>query len=110
MGPHGNDRQVKTKRSIDAPKREETHRTINDNSPGERPIKSTPSPNFTVLIDNDLCFGCGMCVDICSVCAITMRDDLPVVGEGCIACGLCAQQCPNNAITLVPEKRTTQEV
>jgi len=110
MVPHGAGRQVKTKRSIDTPKREETHRTFNDYSPGERSIKSTPSPDFTVLIDKDLCLGCGMCADICSVCAITMIDGFPVVGEGCIACGLCAQQCPSEAITLVAGKRTTPEV
>jgi len=66
------------------------------------PIARPPAP--AVLIDKDLCLGCGICADTCPVGAIAMRDSYPNVGEECTACGLCAEQCSNNAITLVRER------
>ena len=110
MVPCSTSRQAEMECSIGVPLREGTSPTSTNPPPGKQSTISALSPQFTVLIDEDLCLGCGMCAEVCSVCTITMMDGFPVVGEGCIACGLCAQQCPNNAITLVPEKRTTQEV
>ena len=110
MAPHGTARQVITERSVGIPQREGTHPVFDDFGPGKQSKTSAPSPEFTVSIDQDLCLGCGMCADVCSASAITMRDGFPIVGEGCIACGLCAQQCPNEAITMAPGKKITSEV
>ena len=52
--------------------------------------------------DSDKCTGCGQCVDICPVNAITMVDDIPVIDrEWCIGCGVCAVPCPASAVILV---------
>lgn len=51
--------------------------------------------------DTDACTGCGECVHICPVEAVTMEDDLPVVDpEWCIGCGLCVPRCPEDAAGL----------
>jgi prolipoprotein diacylglyceryltransferase/ferredoxin len=46
------------------------------------------------------CDGCGLCLDLCPVGALTLRDGRAVVGEGCKGCGRCAAACPTGAITL----------
>ena len=60
-----------------------------------------------VIIDEDLCQGCGYCVEFCSQGAIKIRGDkftskgylVPSVEpEKCTACGICAWMCPEAAI------------
>jgi len=47
------------------------------------------------------CTGCGICVDICPVEAISLENDMAVVDERtCTACALCVNECPNGAIAL----------
>jgi ferredoxin len=42
--------------------------------------------------------GCGQCVEICPVEAITLEDDLAVIDENwCIGCGVCATRCEFDA-------------
>jgi ferredoxin len=46
----------------------------------------------------DKCVGCGECVEICPVEAITLEGDLAVVDENwCIGCGVCATRCAFDA-------------
>ncbi|MFX1394495.1 MAG: 4Fe-4S binding protein [Promethearchaeota archaeon] len=55
---------------------------------------------FESIIDQDLCIGCGNCVERCPVEAITL-DDFAIVNRNlCLGCGLCASNCPEEAITL----------
>lgn len=52
--------------------------------------------------DQELCTGCGACVDICPVKVIRMEGDFPVVDkEWCIGCGVCAVPCSYGAVKLV---------
>lgn len=45
------------------------------------------------------CTGCGACVNICQVKAVTLVEDragfyYPAINDNCVDCGLCAERCP----------------
>jgi 2-oxoglutarate ferredoxin oxidoreductase subunit delta len=71
----------------------------------------------TVLIDEDLCKGCGLCIDVCPPGVLRQDTKLnhlgfhPVayLGRWCNACGLCFFACPEpGALTVVkPAPRGT---
>ncbi len=45
--------------------------------------------------------GCGECIDICTVQAIKLEDDLAVVDDGwCIGWGVCATRCEYDALRI----------
>lgn len=58
------------------------------------------------------CKGCGICIEKCSVAALSFSKDLGVFAtsvpkvdlEKCIACGNCRNYCPDGAISVVKEK------
>jgi len=58
--------------------------------------------NFLSKIDENLCVGCGTCVEECPVDAIELSEDNKAERnpEWCIGCGVCAHFCPENAISL----------
>ncbi len=51
-------------------------------------------------INEDLCVGCGVCVDDCPVGAITLKENQKAVidEDGCIRCGQCHEVCPQEAV------------
>lgn len=56
---------------------------------------------MVIKIDSDACTGCGLCVDVCPTCAISLNDDVASVDEGlCIDCGICVDVCPTDAISI----------
>ena len=55
---------------------------------------------FESIIDQDLCVGCGNCLERCPVDAIVLDDVANVDRDLCLGCGLCASDCPEEAITL----------
>jgi NAD-dependent dihydropyrimidine dehydrogenase PreA subunit len=63
------------------------------------------------LIDENLCTGCGQCVDVCPADAITMQDAKATINQSlCRQCGICADQCPVQAISeSVPTYATQAE-
>ena len=65
--------------------------------------------SFTVDIDQDLCTGCGTCVEKCFNQVLEINEDgvAEKVEEECIGCGVCAYLCPENAISLIegPHRR-----
>lgn len=64
-----------------------------------------------IQIDEQLCTGCGTCVDVCPRGAILLNGGAATwSAERCNDCGVCVDACPQRAILLVetvaPETRT----
>ena len=56
---------------------------------------------MAVQINQEKCTGCGLCVDVCPVEAISMQDDKANVDKDkCTECGLCVEACPNEVISI----------
>ena len=60
-----------------------------------------------IVIDEDKCIGCGICIDFCNVDAIAVNEESGVVEvialEDCIECHSCQQNCPEGAIMVFPQ-------
>ncbi len=52
------------------------------------------------IVDQEICIGCGQCVDICPIEAIELDNDIAVISDECIECGACVNTCPTEAISL----------
>jgi len=63
--------------------------------------------NYLASIDQELCIGCGTCVEKCYNKAIELNDNNKAerVEELCVGCGVCAYFCPENAISLIEGPR-----
>jgi len=70
-------------------------------------IPTNNATNFLAEINQELCIGCGTCVEKCHMGAIELNDDDKAerIEEYCIGCGVCAYFCPENAISLTSGKR-----
>ena len=68
--------------------------------------------NYLASIDQDLCTGCGTCVDLCYNKAIELNDDIKAEREEefCAGCGVCAYHCPENAISLIEGPRMVRMI
>ncbi|MBU7024863.1 MAG: ferredoxin family protein [Theionarchaea archaeon] len=59
-------------------------------------------------IDHELCTGCGICVDSCSVDVIRMDEEIQKAvikyPEECMLCEFCVLDCPVDAIFVSPDK------
>jgi 2-oxoglutarate ferredoxin oxidoreductase subunit delta len=63
-----------------------------------------------IIVDQDYCKGCGLCVDVCPKQIIVL--DTSIISQKgynpalltdesqCIGCGMCATMCPDMAITV----------
>ncbi len=56
-------------------------------------------PGLTVSV-GEACAGCEICLEVCHVRAITMKDGRAFIGEGCKGCGRCLETCPVGAIEM----------
>ena len=70
-------------------------------------LKFIPRPsriitsNYYAEIDNDLCVGCGTCVDRCHLNSIKLVDNIAKINlKRCIGCGVCVPTCTEQAIQL----------
>jgi ferredoxin len=65
---------------------------------------TAPMQTYTshkAVTDEELCNGCGVCVDMCPMEAIELVDDVARIDDGkCIGCGVCAYHCPSEAMSL----------
>ena len=62
--------------------------------------KAVGRSHFYAAVEEDLCAGCGLCVDRCPVNAIEVDDICSVEKNRCIGCGLCVTTCPEEALRL----------
>lgn len=63
--------------------------------------------NYYAIVDQEECVGCGVCIDICQMEAIKLKNNIANIRtRRCIGCGNCAAKCPSEAISL--EKRERQ--
>lgn len=54
------------------------------------------------MIDKSKCIGCGACISICPMGALSFSDDgkAQVDVAKCVKCGYCQDTCPVNAIDI----------
>lgn len=54
------------------------------------------------MVDKEKCIGCGTCVQLCPVNAISFDEDgkAKIDQEKCIKCGTCEASCPVSAIKI----------
>lgn len=56
---------------------------------------------LSVNVDEDLCEGCGKCVEVCVFRGMELVDGVAKVDqERCLGCGRCAEVCPTGASTI----------
>jgi ferredoxin len=60
------------------------------------------STYYLSVIDQDLCTGCGICVERCPTDAITLNAEGVAERDeaSCVGCGICARFCPEQAVSL----------
>ncbi|MFX0044085.1 MAG: indolepyruvate ferredoxin oxidoreductase subunit alpha, partial [Candidatus Hodarchaeota archaeon] len=57
--------------------------------------------SYLAKVDDQICIGCGTCVEKCPMETIDLDDSIANVNdEKCIGCGVCAHHCPEEAINL----------
>ncbi len=58
-----------------------------------------------LIIDTDLCTGCGACVEECPFEALELVEDHAQVNDKCTLCGACVEVCPEEAISIEEVER-----
>ncbi|OQX09315.1 MAG: electron transfer flavoprotein subunit alpha, partial [Desulfobulbaceae bacterium A2] len=53
-----------------------------------------------LLVDSELCIGCGVCEANCAFGAIQVVDGLAQVGDNCTLCGACVESCEPGALRI----------
>jgi len=67
----------------------------------------TIGPRGEVVIDSDLCIGCGTCEELCPIGAIELHDEFPYVCDLCRGDPLCVKACTMGALTFAPDEKET---
>ncbi len=61
---------------------------------------------YVSQVDEDLCAGCGQCVEMCQFEALALDGGRSVVDlEKCMGCGVCVDHCTQGALALVRDER-----
>ncbi len=56
-----------------------------------------PREGGGVVYNEDLCIGCGNCIDVCTIRAIFRRNNGKI--SVCVHCGYCVSYCPHGVLT-----------
>ncbi len=56
----------------------------------------------TLELDEELCVGCGMCLEVCPHAVFVLGEAKAHIAErdSCMECGACARNCPVGALTV----------
>ncbi len=66
---------------------------------------------MALVIDRNLCIGCGACAGGCAAGALEVKGGTAVVDENrCVLCGVCVQNCPVGAIDIARDSAHTCDV
>jgi H+/Na+-translocating ferredoxin:NAD+ oxidoreductase subunit B len=66
------------------------------------------SSAFVNRVDDDLCTGCGLCIDACQFGALSVNGVASVNRTKCVGCGVCVNACLDKALIL--ERRPEEEI
>jgi len=59
-----------------------------------------------VIINQELCNGCGACLKVCSHDAIYFKNSIPFIDENkCVSCLACVKVCPTGALEMDLKKK-----
>lgn len=69
------------------------------------PHAVSPSP-FILNINKENCSGCGACVKMCQIKALSLKDQKAEVDDrNCLGCGSCIKFCKKNALSLIKRRK-----
>jgi 4Fe-4S ferredoxin len=77
---------------------------LNDNEATRTLVNICKIKQFNTQI-KESCIGCGLCVDLCIMKAITLDDlQAQIDSNWCCGCQICAERCPTKSIIILEVK------
>ena len=59
---------------------------------------------MSIIVHQEKCRGCSLCVKNCPFDAMLMADNIPVIGDSCTECGVCLETCKFDALEQIKEE------